>query len=40
MAPSRELLREIPLFASMDDEERGALAAVMEESAFAEGQNI
>lgn len=38
MAASPEFLKEIALFASMDDEERTALAAIMGEESLLEGQ--
>jgi CRP/FNR family cyclic AMP-dependent transcriptional regulator len=40
MAPSQEILRDIHLFATMDDDERAALSAVMDEAFFAAGQVI
>jgi uncharacterized membrane protein len=40
MSPEPQLLNGIPLFASMDDEERKALAAIMEEVSFKAGEVI
>ena len=40
MAASPEFLKEIVLFASMDDDERSALAAIMGEESFREGQVV
>jgi CRP/FNR family transcriptional regulator, cyclic AMP receptor protein len=40
MAADPEFLKEIVLFASMDDEERGALARIMGEESFREGQVV
>jgi CRP-like cAMP-binding protein len=38
--PNPKLLDAIPLFASMDDDERTALAAIMDEVGFKAGQII
>lgn len=40
MSPQPKLLDAIPLFASMDDDERAALAAIMDEVSFQGGQII
>ena len=40
MSPPPKLLDAIPLFASMDDDERTALAAIMDEVSFKVGQTI
>jgi uncharacterized membrane protein len=40
MSPQPHLLDGIPLFASMDDDERKALAAIMDEVTFKAGQTI
>jgi len=40
VSPQPKLLDAIPLFASMDDEERTALAAIMDEVSFQVGQII
>jgi len=40
MAADPEFLKTIPLFISMDDEERAALAAIMAEAGFDRGQVI
>jgi uncharacterized membrane protein len=40
MSPQPHLLDGIPLFASMDDDERRALAAIMDEISFKAGQII
>src|SRR5215470_8396531 len=40
MTPDPRLLKTIPLFMSMDDEERAALAAIMDDVTFRAGQLI
>jgi CRP/FNR family transcriptional regulator, cyclic AMP receptor protein len=40
MPPDPRLLKTIPLFMSMDDEERDAIAAIMDEARFKAGQVI
>jgi uncharacterized membrane protein len=40
MSPQPQLLDGIPLFACMDDDERKALAAIMDEVSFNSGQTI
>ena len=40
MAADAELLKEIPLFQNMDDEERAAVAALTEEASFSPGQQL
>jgi uncharacterized membrane protein len=40
VSPQPHLLDAIPLFASMDDDERTALAAIMDEVSFKAGQTI
>jgi len=40
MAADPEFLKTIPLFISMDEEERAALAAIMAEAGFERGQTI
>jgi uncharacterized membrane protein len=40
VAADVELLKEIPLFQTMDDEERSAVAALTEEASFSSGQQL
>jgi len=40
MPTDAELLREIPLFQTMDDDERAAVAALTEEAHFAAGERL
>lgn len=40
MPPTPQFLKEIALFASMDDDERAALAAIMTDERFHEGQVV
>ncbi len=40
MAANAQFLKEIPLFQNMDDAEREAIAALMHEARFSEGQQI
>lgn len=40
MTPNRAMLQSIPLFGAMDDDERAALAAIMDELQYKAGQEI